>query len=405
MDEEALLKEKLGREDLSKPPEKKPDVPENNVNNQNLSGNNNQGNNNQPPPVENNNQPPADDKSKINEPSAPPPGDVLLKEILGKHFTSVEDVKKLNIPSVLDEVGVLRKTNTELQEQLAKKPKTLFINDEMALFNEFVRETGISDFNIFRKVNTSSFSPKENPMEILVTKYKVDYPDVEANDSKIEAFLNKKYGYVSNPTEEQLEDSEFVKNQELALFQMKTDASGAVKFFSEMKGKIKLPEPEPLPETPKARTPEEQSAYEKQWGDVGNVMSGKLGKIEIPIDSKDGVKPFSSYDLSEEQRKDISDSVREYAVKNNIELTKENVSSLVETVQRNLVYDNLPKIVHSIFEKVSKMTKEEVEALYHHPSAHADRNNDTPPQPQESALSDAEKRKKEVFDIEMGRKS
>jgi hypothetical protein len=56
----------------------------------------------------------------------------------------------------------LRKEKTELESKLELKPKTNFANDEVALFNEFVKETGTRDYGVFNKINSAEVATMDS---------------------------------------------------------------------------------------------------------------------------------------------------------------------------------------------------------------------------------------------------
>jgi hypothetical protein len=325
--------------------------------------------------------------------------DVFMKEIFGERFTSVEEVKKANIPSILDEVSSLRQAKTELETKLAKKPKSNFVNDEVALYNEFVRGTGISNFEVFSKVN--AIEKVTDPMDILVTKYKTVHPELAGEEQKIRRYFERKYNVVSSPTAEQLEDPEFLAKQEDSKFEMATDAQLARKELMEMKGKIKLPEPEPeTPEQkPKELTPEEKADRQSKWTKLGTVMSQKLSKLSIPMTGSEN--PLMVYELSEADQKEISDFVTSYAVGNQLELNETNIKALSGIAYNQVMVGKFPDIIRSVFEKVSKLTEAEMKSLYHNPSAKVIKNNDKPPTPPVTPQTEMERKSVAAFDLEM----
>ena len=338
--------------------------------------------------------PPADPPA--GDPPAPPadpaPGqrDVLLKEIFGDRFKTVEDAKNANIPSLIEEVENLRQVKTELESKLSSKPKTNFANDEVALFNEFVKETGTRDFGVFRKINSAEVATMDS-MEALVTKYVLDHPEQAGKEPQIRKYFEKKYNV----------DPDTVDEADLEVNKLGLDADGASakKALQEVKDKLKVPDPSQEPNAPKELTPEEKTTLQTGWKNVGQQVSTALAKLKIPI--KNGKDPLLDYEVSDSEQKEITEFVQNYAVENQMELNETNVRTISTMVYNQLMINKLPEIVHSVFEKARSLTEEQVHSLYANPSPA--RNNDTPPAPPEPAKTDWEKQEDEIFNAEMNK--
>ena len=115
---------------------------------------------------------------------APAPQNDILKEIFGDRFKTVEEVKNANIVGQLDELDSLRRTKSDLEKQLSTKPQTNFVNDEVALYNEFVRETGISDYGVFKRLNAADVANMD-PVDALVTRYVLEHPNLAGQEDKV----------------------------------------------------------------------------------------------------------------------------------------------------------------------------------------------------------------------------
>lgn len=315
----------------------------------------------------------------------------FLKEIFGDRFKTVDDAKNANISGVFDEVENLRREKAELESKLSVKPKTNFANDEVALYNEFVRETGIQNYGVFHKINSSDLSTME-PMDALVTKYIFDHPEQASKESMIRKHFEKKYNV----------DPEEVDEDDLAINRIGMEADGvsAKKALLEVKGKIKVPEPETETDVaPKELTPEEKASLQTGWESVGTNVSKTLAHLQVPI--KDGKNPLLAYEISEAEQKEIKDYISDYAVENRMELNEQNVKIVSTMIYNQLMLNKLPEIVHSVFEKARGMTEEQVHSLYENPSPA--KNNDTPPAAAASSMTEREKQEEDIFQAEMGR--
>jgi len=319
----------------------------------------------------------------------PPAPDVLLKEIFGDRFKSVDEVKTANIPGILDEVESLRQAKAELEEKLNLKPKTNFANDEVALFNEFVKETGTRDYGVFHKINSADVATMDS-MEALITKYVLDHPEQSGKEPQIRKYFEKKY----NVDPEQVDEAELEVNK----LGLDADGTSAKKALQEIKAKLKVPEQSLEPEKPKELTPEEKATLQTGWSNVGKNVSTALSKLKVPI--KNGKEPLLDYEISESEQKEIQEFVQNYAVQNQMELNETNVQTISTMVYNTLMVNKIPEIVHSVFEKARSLTEEQVHALYENPSPA--RNNDAPPAPPTPPQTDLEKQQDEIFNAEMG---
>lgn len=323
----------------------------------------------------------------VADPASPPHGE-FLKEIFGDRFKTVDEAKQANIVGSLDEVASLREANADLTTKLDAKPKTNFANDEVALFNEFVKETGTRDYGVFNKINSAEVATMDS-MEALVTKYVLDHPEQSGKEPMIRKYFEKKYSV--DP--DQVDEADLEVNK----LGMDADGASAKKALQEIKDKLKVPEPTQEPSEPKEMTPEAKATLETGWNNVGKNVSSALSKLQVPI--KNGKEPLLDYEVSESEQKEITEFVQKYAVENQMELNETNVRTVSTMVYNQLMINKLPEIVHSVFEKARSMTEEQVHSVYSNPSP--ERNNDTPPGTPDTVQTDAEKVQDEIFNAEM----
>jgi hypothetical protein len=327
---------------------------------------------------------------KKDEPPVPSSQDDILKEIFGDRFKTIDEAKQANINGVLEEVESLRQAKIDLESQLSTKPKTNFANDEVALYNEFVKETGIRNYGVFEKINSAELANMD-PMDALVTKHLFDHPELSGKEALVRKRFEKKYNVDPDQVDEE--------TLELNKLDMETDGGSAKQALQELRGKLKIPEPAAEEEKPKELSPEEKSKLQDAWGNIGQQVSKALEKLKVPI--KNGKESLLDYEVSESEQKEIRDFVASYAAENQMELDETNVRTVSHMVYNQLMMNKLPDIVHSVFEKARSLTEEEVHSLYENPSP--SRNTDTPPGPTETPKGDAEKTQDDIFDAEMGR--
>lgn len=325
-------------------------------------------------------------------PPPPPPGaaqaqDAFLKEIFGERFKTIDEAK-LSIGQ-LDELEGLRRTKSDLENQLKVKPKNNFATDEVALYNEFVRETGIKDFGVFQKINAADIANMD-PMDALVNRYILKNPNLAGKEPQVRKFFEKEYNV----------DPEVVSEDELEINKigMMTDGDQAKTELKAIKEKLKVPEGSSTPDEPKELTPEEKTTLQTGWNNVGTKVTEALANLHVPI--KGSTNPLLSYALSEDEIKGARQFITNYALENRMELNQENVKVIGTMVYNQLMLNKLPDIVHSVFEKARKMTEKEVHDFYTNPSLA--KNNDTPPGDPPARTTDRDKLEDEIFNAEMG---
>jgi len=323
---------------------------------------------------------------------APDQGELLLKEIFGDAFTTVDEAKGANIPGLLEEVKTLRQEKTDLTSKLESKPKSDFADDEVALYNVFVKETGIKDFGSFKKIHQSDVA-NMNPVDALIVRHVLENPGVDYDEGKLRRFFERKYNYdpeLKGQGDEDNDHAEMLLNE---------DAQRAKRSLKEVKDKLIVPETSYEEPPVKELTEEQKGALTQGWGGVGAKVSKGLAKLQVPI--KNRKEALLDYEISEQEQKEVTDFVTQYAVENRMELNQQNVQTVSTMVYNQLMINKLPEIVHSVFEKARSMTEAEIHALYENPSPA--RNTDTPPAEPESQLSEEEKQQEEIFKAEMGR--
>ena len=331
-------------------------------------------------------------------PAGTPPVDVdqlradFVKEIFGDQFKTVDDLKQANVTGQLQELATLREGKIALEAKLEAKPKTSFVNDDIALFNEFVKETGNSDFGIFKTINSTDIANMD-PMDALVKQEVLKNPHFAGQEDHLKKFFEKKYNL----------DPENVDESELAINKvgLQRDGEEAKKKLLEVKSKLKMPEPpEEIPpaEGPKELTAEEKQTLTTSWDKVATEVGKGLGSLSIHM--KDSKEPIMSYEIDGELQKVAVQGAVTYCVQNRMELNEGNVKRVAEIMRNQMVINELPNIVHSVFEKARSLTKEEVTKLYDNPSPA--KNTDTPPTPPVPTKTPDEEKRDAAFDLEMG---
>jgi hypothetical protein len=335
---------------------------------------------------------------------AGPPADAtgILKEIFGDQFTSVDDLKKTNIPEKLKEAEQLRQRleqlsteNKDLSSKLSVKPKSNFADDDVALYNEFVRETKIKSYDIFNKLNGSDLVNMD-PKEAIILARLLEEPEL----IKMEPQLRKRVETTYNVDPEKIDEDEVEINK----FKLAEDGIKAKRKLQEFKSKLKIPEPEAEKPTIPQWTPEQEKEITTQWSAANKAMGEKLSKIPIylpvPKDSKEPAVPFINFAIPEEMQKAIMKEATSLAINDRLGIDENTLTKVAKYMYSELILRNLDGIAHSIFEKARSLSDKEVRERYHNPTPLT--GGDNPPI-QRGDITEEEESKKAIFDAEFNR--
>ena len=293
----------------------------------------------------------------------------LLSETLGGKYKNVEELKAADIPGKLKELEELRDANATLKTQ-AENPVAGFVNDDVAKFNQFVKDTGTNDYVMFDKLNKANLENMDS-MDALVLKQIIDNPKLIGQETRVKKMLVKKYNI--NPDDvkdEKLSQDDFELNQ----LNMEAEAGKAQKGLVELKGKIRMPEkPEPPVQTIKPPTKEELELNREKWGTVSGVMFDAVK--ELPFypegkENKDGTKnePFK-FAVTAESTKEVHKMISDFCVENQLEPNEKFIASFSPFILGLYVSKNANFVLKSHMDTFAEKVKKEVAEVYEHPSA------------------------------------
>jgi len=353
-----------------------------------------------------NTDPPKTDPPKSDPPKTDPPkNDVpdpeairsaILNEMFGEQYKTVEEVKKANIPASLQELETLRQKTKELETQLQAKPKTQFVNENLAKMNEFIRETGIEDVGIFYKLNTTDVANMA-PIDALVIQYIVDNPEKAGQEPQVRKYFERKY----NVDPKKVEAGDLTQEDlDLNLMEVASEGAKAKAKLAGLKAKIKMPEPskEDSGEGEKKTkwTPEIETEQKAVWSKVSEKMVETYSNL--PIHMKGFKEPVANFALPEEAKKELVKATVDYIAGNQLEANEANIKNVATSMFRKIRDDYFEDIMHTVFERARTMSEKEYLETYHNPSKK--KNDDTPPGSEE--MTD-EAKKKRAFEAELER--
>ena len=356
-----------------------------------------------PPPSS---PPPADPPAAVpgDPPQDPPPGgppptglpptpergeieQQILSEMFGGAFKSVAEVKEAKVGDQLKELATLREKNQSLEQTVSGRPLG-YANENIALFNEFVKKTGVSDYGAFNKLMNTEIDKLED-LDIMVMKEVLDKPKLIGQEANLRKMFEKKYQL--DP--DQVDEDELEINK----LNLQSEAEVARKSLTDTKTGITLPAEAPPPPAGGAPqlTPEQKEVHAKGWKEVTDKLADEWKAF--PVIAKGGKDPILTYAIPPEIKQNLIRDAYDFCVKNQTELNKENVADIFGMMQRDLVVSSLPDIIHSVAEKVRGMTETEYDLVYHNPSSAA--NTDTPDSA--TILSDHDQVAEDIYNAEM----
>ena len=319
----------------------------------------------------------------------------VLNEMFGEQYKTVEEVKKANIPEALRERETLRQRNLELETQLKAKPKTQFVNENLAKMNEFIRETGIEDVGIFYKLNATDVANMD-PMDALVIQHIVDNPEWAGKEPQVRKYFERKY----NVDPKKVEAGDLTQEDlDLNLMEIASEGAKAKKRIAELKTKIKMPEPpkeDPLEKSKTKWTPEIETEQKAVWSKVSEKMVETYANL--PIHMKGFKEPVANFALPEEAKKELVKATVDYIAGNQLEANEANIKNVGTSMFRKIRDDYFEDIMHTVFERARTMSEKEYLETYHNPSKK--KNDDTPTGSEE--MTD-EAKKKRAFEAELER--
>jgi len=256
---------------------------------------------------------------------------------LGIEADSFDDVKQR-----LSESDNLRQE----VEQLRNQPKTVFANETIAGYNEFLKQhPKVENYGFYQKL--VALTP-DDPAEALTAKYILQNPQYIGQEEKVKNHIMKEY---------KIDASLYTPEEvEFNLVRAKSEAENFVsQDLKNLREKIQAP-PTLKPEEITARETEWQTALTKELPTV----------IPIPmLNSKDNkVEKLLDFEISNELRSEFvnlaSKARAQLATVSDPAARKE----IIRDYQQTMLFANMPKIVHAIKEKIEADTRAAVEAEY-----------------------------------------
>jgi len=283
----------------------------------------------------------------------------FLEDAFGEKVASPDDVKA----KVLDLKDKLK--------VLSEAPVTTFVNDDVRKYNEFVKETGISDYEVFSKVaksgltETSSF---EEMVDTLVARDILRDPD----NKSMESVLRRQY---ARQFSQEIEEDATEEERDTIAMRLKTlryEAKDANAELSKIREKLSIEAPKPIDA---AEIQAEKQRVMQSWEPVINQNVEKL-TFDIPkVDVANGkVNYLADKELSvnfdSEQKAEYALHFKAYLQFKGV--PKPDESSLSEAhayAYKEVAFNSIPRIVAEAVKTGINMERAKNAAVDLNPSA------------------------------------
>jgi hypothetical protein len=254
----------------------------------------------------------------------------------GEEFTNWDSVKS-EIPQRLARM-------TELQQELEtykNRPDYDFASPEIAEFNAFAKNTGVSDFGVFSQVKT--ITPENAPIDLMVLKQVMENPAYRGKEGDLKAKIMRDYQV----------DPDMYSATEIELNNIKLieDAKKAGDWLSDLKGKMQVIAPDP--EALKTKQLERAEAWKAKIQDLVT----RIDKIPVPIPDGDKFKSLADYVLKEDVRNKYVEPLSRVA--SGLEVNDENLQRLERSYRNEVIVENLPYILdHALKLREAELNQE-----------------------------------------------
>ena len=289
-----------------------------------------------------------------------------------------------------------------------------------------LKEYPDSDPNLLTKVITTDYTKaiKDNPIEVLIAKVRLDDPDIFDNDEDAEAEVYRMFGVDLNEKKkdengdvELYEDGtpKYVYKDQDGTIDLSSKAKAmmkaakeANKHFEEIRNKIPIPEKTNLAEAKEKLTKEQEEKINRlksQWEPTfKNLPDKALGKIKFERKTEDGKKSevFFEFDVDENFKKEAAKVLMETDLKNFVstgtEYSKDVEQAFVGKATESLQNRYLPKqtvtaMLTSFENQLRKKWADELHEELHNPLKTAGR---TGPKITDKLKADHEKVEDEI---------
>lgn len=262
--------------------------------------------------------------------------------------TNQLEYEALGVGKVIEDYSKIKGEYEVLSKKLQQKNNP-FANDEIGEFNNYVKDGGEANYQLFQEIKSFDAS-KAGLIDAIVMRKIISNPKFASRKQELRDDLEKKYGVNREKWEEQ--DDEYKPSA--SEFDLEEDAALSMRVIKEEQAKIKPFESqeEDLSEAAKQHK-ELQEKRAELWGANVNKLKGikafrvnrEAGEKAISIPNDDGFKKWIDSKAGEIQQIAVSQGWEPNAegVKNFMQLTE----NLYVIENLNTILENRDKVVEA----------------------------------------------------------
>lgn len=277
----------------------------------------------------------------------------LLSDIFGEESVTFDEIKGQNLITKGRDYDKLQKENDLLKSKLnivnqnVQKVKNPFTNDNVMKFNQFVADTKIDSYDIFKTLQNVNLEGKDDIYIVALSEY---IKDPEVTDlSKEIRLANKKFrqgDFIPKETNE--EGDEILKPDPDDKAYLEKEANRARKELKGFQEKIELYKKDDIVDFDK-----QSNEVSKAWDDlvprfVDNIFSDKSKIKNIPITYKqqNGEKKVTGYFTLDDSHKEDVEKIIKYVASNVGDMpTKENIGEHLDLIMNQIKFHYFDEIM------------------------------------------------------------
>lgn len=279
------------------------------------------------------------------------------KAFFGDTF-EIEDWEKVKteVPTALQLAKEYNEKKQEL-EDLRIANSNPFVNDQVAQWNEFTKQTGIDNFSTFQYVKGLDLSQAE-AIEIMVANEIISNPEFIGDEDIIRARLAREHGVDTGNN-----DAREIAHNQKVLDKLVEPLREKLKGYQELKYTPVTPS---SPEEILAKVADKEAAYKPI------ILKGIADITEIPLEAIAGdgkATKLNSFALAPEFIAESAERMTKLFASQGIEVNENSLPHLRATVINDAILRNQGKIFHAIRDQARQEMALEYDIKLDNPSA------------------------------------
>lgn len=285
------------------------------------------------------------------------PDTSFLKDIFTGDYADFVNLDRLKqIPTLLAERAKLTKDYSDLQarHQSLESP---WANENVALLNSFVKQTGIDNFALFDKIR--AFDPATaDPVDVLVMQELINDPSFIGKEATIRAAINRDYPIDA--------DNQKAEDNEINQFRLSKAAKAAATQITELKGKLRVEKPEDK----SAQIAEARTKLKTDWTAALPKVFEKMEAIPLfsQGDKDEKPKQVFEYKLTPETKQALVQETLDVLVANDMPVTEESFAKAYNFAQNKMIMTQLPRMLSAYTTFMESEINKQKDKQFHNPS-------------------------------------